>query len=138
MRYVLDACAMLARLNKEPEADTVDGLINQCATGEIELFMSAVQVVEVYYNWMHVRGHEAADDFLEKTYASHLQIIDTLPKPVVRMAGRLKVSYSISLADAFACATAMSLGAALVTKDHEIETVEQNETLSVFWIDLDQ
>jgi hypothetical protein len=32
-------------------------------------------------------------------------------------------------------ATAMSVSAKLVTKDHEIEAVEQNENLSVLWID---
>jgi predicted nucleic acid-binding protein len=135
MRYVLDACAMLAHLNEEPEADTVRNLLKQCAADEIELFMSAVQVVEVYYDRLHARGSEYADSLLEEIYASHLQIMDTLPKERVREVGRLKASYSISLADAFACTAAMGLDATLVTKDHEIEAVEQNEKISVLWID---
>jgi predicted nucleic acid-binding protein len=46
----------------------------------------------------------------------------------------LKGFYRISLADAIACATAKTLGAAVITKDGEIRAVEQAENLSVLWI----
>jgi predicted nucleic acid-binding protein len=38
------------------------------------------------------------------------------------------------LGDVFLCATAKSLSATIVTKDREIEAVEQAENLSVLWI----
>jgi predicted nucleic acid-binding protein len=134
MKHVLDACALLAAFNKEAGWHVVDDLVKRCKAGEIELFISAVQLLEVYYDRRRVKGAEYADRFLEDVYASCLHIVDSFPKPLIREAGRLKTSYKMSLADTFACATAISLSAALVTKDHEIEAVEQHEKLPVLWI----
>jgi predicted nucleic acid-binding protein len=46
---------------------------------------------------------------------------------------RYKARYSMSLADAFLCATAKSLAAVIVTKDSEIKPAEK-DGLSVLWI----
>jgi PIN domain nuclease of toxin-antitoxin system len=49
IKYVLDACALLAQINKESGADVVDDLVERYNAGEIELFINAVQLLEVYY-----------------------------------------------------------------------------------------
>jgi predicted nucleic acid-binding protein len=97
MRYILDACAMIAHLDEEPGAEIVDDLIERCEAGEIELFMNAVQVLEVYYDRRRKAGTEKADKILEDIYASPIHIVDQLPESLVREAGRLKTSYKMSL-----------------------------------------
>jgi predicted nucleic acid-binding protein len=133
IKYALDACAMLAHIKEEPGFDIVRGLLRQAEAGEIELFMSTVQILEVYYDRLRDVGIEYAENFLEIAYASCLHIVD-FTTPLIREAGRLKTSYRMSLGDAIACATAIDLSATLVTKDGEIEAVEQREKLPVLWI----
>jgi len=49
MDYVFDACAVIAFLNDENGADTVARLINQAGIGADRIYMSGIQVLEVYY-----------------------------------------------------------------------------------------
>jgi predicted nucleic acid-binding protein len=63
-----------------------------------------------------------------------IDVINTVSNTVYRETARFKTGYSMSLADAFLCATAKSLSAAIVTRDGEIRPVEQQEKLSVLWI----
>ena len=86
MTYILDACAVLALLNKE--------LGKGC---EIRFIRDISD--EVYFETAHY-----------------------------------KARYSMSLADAFLCATAQSLAAVIVTKDKEIKPAEKDGYLSVLWI----
>jgi predicted nucleic acid-binding protein len=129
----------MACLNKEREAPRVIKLFDRATAGSAEvtsIYMSTVNMVEVYYGMIQQKGSVSeADKIMHSVSELPIHLVDTITDDVYREASRLKAAYSISLADAFACATAMSLDATLVTKDHEIEEVEQNEKLSVFWID---
>jgi len=49
MHYVLDACAILIILNGESGAQKVLDLLDQAETGNIHLFMSIVQLTEIFY-----------------------------------------------------------------------------------------
>jgi predicted nucleic acid-binding protein len=49
-------------------------------------------------------------------------------------AGRFKTTYSMSLADSIAVATAISIDAALVTKDSEMQVPEKAGEFSVLWL----
>lgn len=139
MNYTLDACALLAYLKNESEASRVKNLFEKAADGGSEaawINMSIVNRLEVYYSMIQEKGSVAeADKIMLAVNELPLYTMYTITDVVYRDAARLKAGYHISLADAFACATAMSVSAKLVTKDHEIEAVEQNENLSVLWID---
>jgi predicted nucleic acid-binding protein len=138
VNYILDACALIAFLSRERGKgyEAVRTLFNRVVTEDITICISIVNLVEVYYEFIRKCGTvEAADEIMRDVDDLPIDVIDTVSKAVYRDTARFKTSYSISLADAFFCATAMSLDATLVTKDHEIEEVEQNEKLSVFWID---
>jgi predicted nucleic acid-binding protein len=135
LNYVFDACALIAFLNDEPEKEAVQDLLKKAADKEIIIHMSIVNFVEVYYNYIQQKGSvEEADKLMQSVYVLPIHTIDTITGTVYRDAARFKGLYSISLADAFACAAAKSLSATLVTKDHEIEAVEKNEKISVLWI----
>ncbi|MDR0685741.1 MAG: hypothetical protein LBF83_11540 [Spirochaetaceae bacterium] len=46
MSYLLDACALLAFINKETGWTIVDGLLKQAAAGDAVLFMNAINFYE--------------------------------------------------------------------------------------------
>jgi predicted nucleic acid-binding protein len=135
LNYVLDACALIAYLNKEPEGIKVKSLFEHSDTEDISIFMSVFNLIEVYYDFIKkYRMVEQADEIMRQVNELPIEIIETVSHAVYRETARLKGFYHISLADAVACASAKSLGAAIVTKDGEIRAVEQGENLSVLWI----
>jgi predicted nucleic acid-binding protein len=135
LKYLLDACALLAYIKKEPEGGfIVKELLGRASTGEIALSMSIINLTEVYYGLIRDDGIEMADKIMEDVEYLPLHIIETVTRAVYHEAARFKSAYAMSLADVFLCATAQSLPAIIVTKDKEIEAAEQPEGLSVLWI----
>ena len=132
--YLLDACSLLAIFNGEPGAQKVLDLIGQAKTGIIDLSMSIVQLLEVYYDRLYISGEEEALIRVESILSEPINIIENISYQVMYEAGRFKTSYSISLADSIACATARSLAAILVTKDNEFKAPEQAGEFSVMWL----
>jgi predicted nucleic acid-binding protein len=124
-RYVLDAWAVLAHLQQEePAGSEVQALYKEAIPGagdepSVQLFMSVINLGEIYYRIARVKGDGVADQTIQMLYRTPLQMI---PATEVRVfaAARLKGKHAISYADAFAVATAMELAAILVTGDPEI------------------
>jgi predicted nucleic acid-binding protein len=132
--YVLDACAVIAFLDRESGADIVASLIQKAEAGEIYIYMTSIQVLEVYYDRIRIKGLEYADEFLQALYASSIKIVHQISHPDIRMAGQLKTSYRLSLADSIVCAFASSMSAVLITADHkELEPVEKREDIRFLW-----
>ena len=134
MEYVLDACAIIALLNDETGAETVAGLLVEAGEGSIRVFMSSIQALEVYYDRIYIMNRDYADAFLGNLYVSPVVVINDVSQSIIREAGRFKTSYSMSLADSIACATAKSLSATLVTKDEEMKAAEEAGEFSVLWL----
>jgi predicted nucleic acid-binding protein len=134
MDYVFDACAVIALLNDENGADTVAGLINQAEIGADRILMTGVQVLEVYYDRIYIKGREYAETVLESLYASPIIILHEISREMIQEAGRFKTSYSMSLGDTLAAATARKFTATLVTRDKEMKTPEEAGEFSVLWL----
>ena len=132
--YVFDACALIAFLDKEPEGLKVKALIEQAEAGECVIRMSAVNWVEVFYHFIRSAGEETADEIMAAAADLPIILIDTIDPPARRAVACLKARYSMSLADCFLCAAALSFQAVIVTKDGELRAAEQGEGLSVLWI----
>jgi predicted nucleic acid-binding protein len=133
--YVLDACAIIAIHNNESGAEIVRDLFEKAESGAVTLYMSPVNVTEVYYDRIYKVGAEKANVILQDMYSSSINIFEVIPAAVVREAGRFKTTYPLSLADAFACATASWLSATLVTSDHnELKPVSEHEPISFLWL----
>jgi predicted nucleic acid-binding protein len=134
-RYVLDACALIAYINDEDGSDDVDKLLSAALSGDIELKMGKINLLEVYYGIFRVFGIEQAENMFNEIRSQPIQIISDIPDGVFREAGRLKATYKISLADALVLGFTSSSGDTLVTADHhEMDTVERNESIKFFWI----
>ena len=134
MDYVFDACAVIALLNDENGADTVAGLINQAEMGIDRIFMNGVQVLEVYYDRIYIKGREYAETVLDSLYNSQIIILHEISRDMIQETGRFKTSYSMSLGDTFAAATARNFNAVLVTRDKEMRAPEEAGEFSVLWL----
>ena len=134
--YLLDACAVLAFFDDEKGADIVSGLIDKAKNGEINLFMNAANLLEVYYDRIRVIGAEDANDIIRKVYEdSPITIIENLSPDIVREAAFFKAIGKMSFADTILVATARCIGATVVSCDHvELGPVEQQENIPFLWI----
>jgi len=136
MTYIFDACALIAFLNKElgKGYETVRDLLFRAVAGEVTLYMSLVNLVEVHYCFIKLNGVETANAVMEPVKSLPIKFIHDITDDIYFEAALYKAHYPMSLADAFLCATAKSLSATIVTKDKEIKPAEENESLSVLWI----
>jgi predicted nucleic acid-binding protein len=133
--YILDACALIAFLNRETGQEIVADLLKKAQMGEAAIYMNIVNLIEVYYGYIRDVGRDNAAIILERIYAAPITIRETISKPVFHEASRLKSAYKCSLADAVGLATAVTMGGTFVTSDHhELEAVEQNEHIPILWL----
>lgn len=134
-KYVLDACALIAFLNDEPGADTVEALLKEATDGSCIVTMNKYNLLEVYYGYLKANGEEFAEKILKIVEDSFIKKSDVLTDSIFRQAGKLKASYKISLADALALAQAIVDDAIIVTSDHhELDTVERDGNIRFLWI----
>jgi predicted nucleic acid-binding protein len=134
LNYIFDACALIALIKNEAASDHVNGLLARAGAGEIAIYMSIVNLAEVYYGFLRERGEQVADAIMNDAADLPITVIDTINGAVYREAARFKAAYPMSLADAFLCASAKDLSAVIVTKDGEIKAAEHASALAVFWL----
>ena len=133
--YVLDACAMLAALANEQGADVVDEIYEKAVSGEAKLTMHKVNLLEVYYDLFRTYGKERADEIYTEIRKLPIHIFQEITDEVFFTAGRLKVTYKISLADAFALAQAIVTGGEFLTTDHhEFDLIVGKEPINFHWV----
>jgi predicted nucleic acid-binding protein len=134
MSHVLDACALLAFLDKENGGDRVDTLLQSAEKGETTVSINIINLYEVYYKKIKKAGLDTANEFLATFKDMAVEVVYIQVDRVFAEAARLKTKYQMSLADSFALATALCRGAALVTADHhEFDAVEQAEPVDFLW-----
>ena len=118
--FVLDAWAVLAFLQgEEPAASRVREVIEGAQDGTARLFISIVNVGEVYYRVGKTRSPKEADSVLTDLYLLPMGIVSA-DDDTVHAAARLKMAHVLSYADAFAAVTAQQKDAILITGDPEL------------------
>lgn len=128
--YVLDAYAILALLGNEEGAEAVADLL---ARTDVELSASAINVGEVYYILRRRRGESAALEAEAALYEHPRLKVAPADRERIRWAGALKAQGGLSLADSFAAALALEIGAALVSGDSEFAPLEA-KGLRMYWL----
>ena len=132
--FVLDACALVALLKNEKGADVVAAAYQKASGGEAEMIINRVNLLEVYYGFYRESGKEYADNIMSGIEKSIVEIRE-FDKDKFLIAGRLKASYKISLADSIALAQAIESGGELLTSDHhEFEALQGKEDIRIGWI----
>ena len=123
--FLLDSWAVLAYLKKESPADLrVLELLEYASQGSVRLFLSVINLGEIYYSVGRVRGEAFAERVLAELRLLPLEILPADDETVLA-AARWKMKYPISYADAFAAATAEQAQATLVTGDPELVTLNK-------------
>ncbi len=91
----------------------VEGLLNQVVEGGIKAYMNIVNLTELYYI-LHRYSPEAAEEKTRNLRAYGIKITPLLDDALWKIAAELKSRHPMSLADAFAAATAQATGSKLV------------------------
>jgi predicted nucleic acid-binding protein len=128
---VLDSWAILEWMSgREPAGAVVGNLLADGEKGRIKLWMSAINVGEVYY---FLRKHQSSA-LAESWRHSSPTLPVTIEVPgmdEIWSAALLKGRFAISYADGFAAALAQKYGCPLVTGDPELRRVDR---LQMHWI----
>jgi len=121
MNVVLDACAVIAYERDEPGADVVETFLVENHT----CWMHAINLCEVYYDFLRVGGPDAAEQVLTDLKEFDVLVVTTMEESLWKMAATYKATLRrIALADCFAMALANSVEGMLITSDHtEFEPV---------------
>ncbi len=95
----------------------------------------AVNFCEVFYYFLRTAGEQSARRSLDDLRSVGLTVRDDMDEAFWQQAGRYKVQYRFSLADAFALSLADRFGAELVTSDRpDFEPVAQAGACRVVFI----
>jgi ribonuclease VapC len=116
---VLDAFAVLAWALEEPGGPFVRELAQQASDGAARVAICLINLGEVYYRLHRERGRPFATEKLTEIHEAGIEVVP-VTDDLVWAAAQIKAENRVSYADAFAIATALELGAPLVTNDPEI------------------
>jgi predicted nucleic acid-binding protein len=118
----------------EQGAGNIRNLFQKTVDHQALLLMNKFNFLEVYYKIYRAYGKASANDLATTMKQMPILLKDTLDDAVLKEAGRIKVSYKLSIADSIAVAETIINHGTLVTSDHhEIEPVEKHEKISVLW-----
>lgn len=131
MDKVLDSWALLAWIQAQPAAPQVRALLEQAERNVVSVWMSWINIGEVFYLLARRRGLDAAEQFLARVPSLPLRTVMPEQADVVQ-AARLKGTRRISYADAFGVALAARRKAPLVTGDPEMLALR--DVVELEWI----
>ncbi len=132
--FVLDSSALLAFLYGEPGHERVAGLLTT-AGERTALRLHRIHLGEVYYLFYRKGGETLAEEMLADVRQLPIILEDRVSPALMREAGRLKASYRLSYADAFAAGLARVRHGTLVSADRrEFGPVETAREVSVSWV----
>jgi uncharacterized protein len=121
--YVLDTSAWLALIEDEPGADIVQGILERTRSEEVQIFVSFMSLMEIFYITLQEREMEEAKTRLELIESLPVQSVESTRSQCIT-AANLKAKHHISVADAWIAALAQEKKATLVHKDPEFEQIE--------------
>jgi predicted nucleic acid-binding protein len=122
-KYVLDTSAIMAFLEEELGADTIEELLEQAQIKQITVYVSFVTFTEIFYISIQEQGERIASERLKRIESMPIFRMESNPE-LTKLAGKMKAKYRISLADTFIAALAKKEDAVLVHKDPEFESLK--------------
>jgi predicted nucleic acid-binding protein len=127
----LDTWAVIAYLEDEPSGEQVEELIASAHEEQIPIYMSVVNVGEVWYTLAREVSAEDANASVKSLHDLRIQFEDAdwnLTQEAARFKSRNKMSY----ADCFAAALAKAKKAELVTGDKEFKPLDGE--IKISWL----
>ena len=131
---VLDAFAVLLWL-WGVGADEVRQWLEGASAGALRLFISVINLGEVYYRLVRLGKKADADAFWRELMRGEVPVA-VVPATArrVREAAEIKGRYPIAYADAFAAQLALELGLPLLRGDPGFRELERGLALDVRWL----
>lgn len=130
-RYIFDSYALLCFFKNEPGADQVEHLLEAAEDKRIEIFLSMINLAEIYYIVHREYGEKEALEKVLLITNMPIKIIDITIK-LALTAAKVKSIHPIALGDCFAIGLAKQKNATAVTADPEFKSVE-NE-IDILWL----
>ncbi|MGQ9630736.1 MAG: type II toxin-antitoxin system VapC family toxin [bacterium] len=130
--FILDACSLIAFLNAEEGGDKLKALLEDASN---EIYMHLINLCEVYYGFYKVDGEKRAEEVITNLLKLPIEYVEEMPLDFVKIVGRYKATYRISLADAFVLALAEVKDGQIVTTDHkEFDPINKEGKLKFLWL----
>jgi predicted nucleic acid-binding protein len=129
--YVLDTWAVIAYLEDEPSGAQVEELIATAHEEEIPIYMSVVNVGEVWYTVAREVSEEEANASVKALRDLRIQFEDA-DWILTQEAAHFKAKNKMSYADCFAAALAKTKKADLVTGDGEFKSL--GDEIKISWV----
>ncbi|AIC15164.1 PIN domain-containing protein [Nitrososphaera viennensis] len=121
---VLDTQALLILYMGEEGSEHVAGLLKQVLDRKIKGYMNVVNLAELYYI-LGRKSKKVAEEKERNVRSFGVKIVSVKDNALWKEAAMLKANHSLSLADAFAAATAKTLRSKLVTgADPEFDGID--------------
>lgn len=135
MKILFDAYAILTWLQDEAGAEQVETILNEAEEGKHQVYLSIINLGEVYYRLHRVNKGEEAERLLYsiKKKEFPFEVVPVTNRRVLA-AAKLKAIYPFSYADAFAASLARELQGGLVTGDPEFKPLEANGYIQILWL----
>ncbi len=120
---VFDTEALLIFYLGEEGAEVVEDLLRRIQNKETKGFLNIVNLTEFYYI-LYRRDAAIAEEKVRNLRAYGMEIVPLMDNAIWREAGKIKGEHAISLADAFAVATAIAKKDKLVVgRDEDFKKV---------------
>ena len=129
--YVLDSWAVIAYLEDEPSAEQIEELIATAHEEQNPIYMSVVNVGEVWYTLAREVSEEEANTGIKMLSDLRIQF-ENVDWELTQEAARFKSQNKMSYADAFAAALAKVKKAELVTGDNEFKPLDGE--IKILWV----
>lgn len=129
--YVLDTWAVIAFLADEPSGEQVEELIAIAHEEQIPIYMSVVNVGEVWYTLAREISEKEADTGIKMLGDLRIQF-ENVDWELTQEAARFKSQNKMSYADAFAAALAKIKKADLITGDNEFKPLDGE--IKISWV----
>ena len=129
--YVFDSYALIAHFEDEAGGEAVRKILRAAAAGKTEIFLSVINLGELYYTTLRGWRREKAEEVLFLLEQLPINMVNADLEMTIE-AARLKGMYPVAYADCFAAALAIQKKAKVVTGDPEFRRFEN--ILSVEWI----
>lgn len=123
-KLVLDSWAVLTFLHKEKAHDKIRKKLDVASKGKITLFISIINIAEIYYKLIRNVGKEEAIKTIYSLDQLSIKVIPVTNELIFR-AAEFKADYPISLADCFTVVLAKEKKAPILTGDPEFKKVEK-------------
>jgi predicted nucleic acid-binding protein len=129
--YVLDTWAVIAYLEDEPSAPQIADLIASAHEEGIPVYMTVVNVGEVWYIIAREISEEEANTSIKELRDLRIQFED-VDWALTQEAARFKSQHKMSYADCYAAALAKTKKGDLVTGDKEFKPLDGE--IKILWL----